>query len=756
MAEFPLDLEKLRKEIEDRMEGRELLPLDDPLPLNSGKSGAKIWRLSLKFVDGHFGMAVLKLSGKKSDGYDECAGWEAFSRGGWPAVLSCSRPQLLGAFEADPACVERAVVYSSFVDQKSTEIDTLARLLPEDCTVGRSHLRQLYQTYHDRMRQFAHGEAKTARDHFRSLIVPALLQKMESDAHVKWANCGVETDKKFVAVFNRNFPNTIYALRNEGFWSQDRFDLPYLPIHGDLNDDNVMILSDGGLTFVDFEKTRVSTPHYDLAFLFMWLVRHLFLDRLPAYSVALESRLPRLAVILAECFRRETFDNVPCEMLVLSPAVEELLIPLKRLGTAQSLVETKRKGARLALSIAALVRSYYEFRDGGKNGGDIRFDQLCGKFFYAFSACMLDDERLITLKSYDDVFPLSNPSMATGPAAPAVYREQALKLRIGCDARPGKAFSTRLVYTASAAPSAFDEDPPGWKRFTEVEPYRYFSLLRITANSDFYNATKNLLVWRPIDTGEPAPLVYELNAGSLLQGQTLCKFGELSLNLGKVDLIPVYGGRSAMIGLWFDGSGCGLKDYLRWISERVFGRHRLIENSKEPKRIVTIHGLVSELTAAIREGRDPDINRMNISSAGEKPAICQYLLAPEDERWLPGSPGPDLDLGMQMLSSFSRLNANYPKPPWPRIWTDPRYKDTFFGIHRMGITAWASAADQFNYESKRNIFLESLYLQWIIARELTSNPTALEELRRAVLTPEWRGTPRESFVETCHSFFEAK
>ncbi len=753
MSEFPLDLEKLRKEIEDRIEGREMLPLDEPLRLSSGKSGARIWRLGLKFVDGNFGMAVLKISGKKSDGHDECAGWETFSQGGWPAILSCSRPQLLTTFETDHVVVDRAVVYSSFVDQKSTEIETLARVLPEDCTVGRSHLKQLYQIYHERIQQYGHGEAKTPWGHLRSLILPTLLHKIESDTEVKWGNCGIEPERKVVAVHNRSFPNTIYALRNENIWNQDGFDLPYLPIHGDLNDENVMILSDGRLTFVDFEKTRLSAPQYDLAFLFMWLVRHLFLDKLPAYSEELESRLLRLAVILAECFKSASFDNVPCEMLVLSPAVEELLVPLKQFGTTQTLVETKRKGARLALATAALVRSYYEFRDGGKNGGDIRFDHLCGKFFYAFSACMLDDEHLIRLKSYDDVFPLSNLSEPTGPAAPSAHREQAWKLRIGCDARPDKAFSTRLVYTVTLAPCEFGEDPPGWKRFTKVDAYRYFSLLRISANSDFYHATKNLLVWRPVQTGEPLPLVYELDIGGLLQGQTLCKFGEVSVNLSKVDLVPLYDGKSGMLGLWFDGSGCSLKAYLRWVSERVFGRHRLIKKSGEPKRTVTIHGLISELLGAFREGRNADIHHMDTSAAGEKPAICQYLLAPDEENWRPGAPGPSLDLGMQLLSSFSRLNANYPKPPWPRIWTDPRNKDTLCGIHRMGITAWASAKDQFNYESKRNIFLESLYLQWIMNRELTGNPTALEFLRKTVMTPEWRGTPRESFLEACYSFF---
>jgi hypothetical protein len=232
--------------------------------------------------------------------------------------------------------------------------------------------------------------------HMRNMIHPDLLAQVQS---FDWHRFSVNPHSPIREVDRAVYPNSLVALNDPEMWKSGQIELALVPIHGDLNPENIVIVGDCGFVFVDFEKTRRGVPQYDLAFLLMWLIKRLCLDMANRPDDQEILFLARLARNIASSFGSGNgvlFEDMGHRERNLIEILHSVFVPMTRMvDVTASPLEFQRKGARLALAVSALARSYYEFRDASRSdGGTRRLREISGQFYYDLSCCVLDDEGL--------------------------------------------------------------------------------------------------------------------------------------------------------------------------------------------------------------------------------------------------------------------------------------------------------------------------------------------------------------------------
>jgi len=313
----------------------------------------------------------------------------------------------------------------------------------------------------------------------------------------------------------------------------------------------------------------------------------------------------------------------------------------------------------------------------------------------------------------------------------------------------GRAFSTRLALRVLINDQILQEDPPGWRRQPGTKLTAYLGALNLPALPNLKLASEEILIWRSHQS-EDLPLIYTLDL-NLLRGRTLASAQGLDLKLEGVDLIPLQtnGQLAGMLGFRFSAGACTVGQYLAWASKRgSLGRLKLQDRRAVPPAM-TLGGLFEALKKSLRQGKALDLKSAHKAESMKKPYFSQYLLRPADSAWPAQGEDPAVDLAWQLLASFSRPNEDYPKGGQKslRTWEHDEALKTRYAVTGYGISAMAHAGIEFNRNSKLEILGQSLYLQWLLTREMRDRGQEPTHLFFANEEPL-----RECFARNCWDF----
>jgi hypothetical protein len=544
------------------------------------------------------------------------------------------------------------------------------------------------------------------------------------------------------------FPNPVQALVNPDVWAKGAFSAPSAAIHGDLNLENVLIQDDGALAFIDAEKARVGPLYWDIAFLVTWLAQVLVVDLLPhAHFNKMVSYALKLGTLPAIWCQGAATPNLraAAEFDAFKNATDALFSGLGPMLRANAMfpAELNQKSFALSLAAAALARSYYELRQSGSGAtqsAPAEHRQLSGRFFFALAGSALKTSGLIREEASSHPFFLGRQDTAT-QATTSTARD----LKLENEASPGRTFWTQLVYEI-ATPHTPGSVPPGWSKVTALDVYGYFSKMRVDTDPRFHQRTKDLLVWEDVLDKYPLPVIYRLDL-NVLKGchEAELPKSDLRPQLESVDLILLPEKRG-YLSLRFAGPSCGVGDYLKWASLRLFGSTVL--ERRQPRTDLpnaTIAGLVAEVAVAMKEGRQPELAKMNSRENHRGTvAIFQYLLwkGVQDN----GAVDPFGEQAWNLLSSFARPGEKVPKAGSIEPWIHSKAEATRYGMHEYGVTALASPAKAFNRETKPQVFLESNFFAWVLAMQLSRDPQVKAADVAACIEPEPRRFLFQKFV----------
>ncbi len=781
-------LELLNKEIA----GQPLTRLEVSRSLKAGLSGSSVWLIHLSDRE-RFRFGVLKIPGhNKEDDVERDSQGCGLMRSFWPDALIAHsfplvrHPDLISDRPDTPLLVMR------FADENSTEKPRpLSEVVRSDTRLAHACVKNLVDSYAERIswayQQDLEGAdappivARSPLDHMKSILHPNLMKKIQE---FPWHIVGIPSEQPFHRVNFRITPNPLYIMSNKDAWLVDRLRFPHVPIHGDLNLDNVISLGSDAFVLIDFEKARVALPQYDLAFLFMWLIKELRLESISAASDKDDEDLSLLAERLGQAF--EDNDNESLNALghkdhTLAWFAEILFLPMRKMVPDNLCPEEfQRKGGSLSLAMAALARSFYEFRYSlSSENRNPRLSEMFGRFYYDFASCILSDYRMIKKERISRVrygssrssLPVANvldSSRLEVDKSTELSREMGgsdsgeadpLALTISSGAGPLPSFFTKLVFTIPFSLSEEKLILLSWNRFKKAnDHFGYFSRLEIETNHDFRQGTEDILVWPLDEKGIRLPLLYTLDLNILGNRRWLtgmdASLGPLELQ--QIDLVPLLGGRKAAIGLLFAGGECLWGDYLKWVSSRTFtGLSLTRRHPRDGEPSLFLGGVVKEIESALNEDRRPEAQNMTKSESLGEAKICQYLLVGHDaEQWSDIDDNPAFAEAWELVRTISRLSPEYPKysrgdgrGQW--TWSHPQAPGTRYGIFEKGITAVAHAADRFNRETKPRVFSRANYLQWILADELARKGKERADGIISCYTED----VRRLFVEQCLAFF---
>ncbi len=758
--------------VKERTQSSKVTRIELAAPLKAGMSGSRVW-LTHIYEKERFRFGVLKIpgEGKRRDVEMDREGYNRM-REHWPSeFLPRESHDLFSHPELVAGRPEAPVLLIGFADERSSITpEPLSDLLDHDHVQAGNCLDKLLEVYADRTtqacrRDFARGEACFVRtasgpDIAAEMLHPDLVKKIRE---FDWTAFGLDVNSRGHIVNLTVRPNPVFALNNRGIWKSDPVICPFIPIHGDLNLDNVIWLRDArSFVLIDFEKSRPGPPQFDPAFLFMWMIKKVRLNQVGAFVGEEEAALSRLAETLAAALG----GNEP-EIPVKVGHKDHYIVSLAQilLSRLRAMVDTdlvpsefQIKTLRLALSMAALARSFYELRASlGTGGSQSELHKLFGYFYYDLSACMIDDDELIPRAALRPPRP-STPK-AEGAASPVKHVPE-LTFSSGTSVQP--AFYTKLVFTIGLKSAPHDWSIPGWNRIADSEnSFGYFSRLSIAANDEFRGATQEVFVWAPDERGRELPVVLALDLNVLRNRRRLTssKLSIPVLELDRIDLIPLKNGSKAELGLRFVGGECLLPDYLAWVSSRTFSKYRLSRLRGPAEDGPSIGGLVAELESAFNERRLPLADEMKTAASLDEARICQYaLMGPHEPDWLNVVNGPDFETGWELARTLSRTRANYPKYSrkdgigcWK--WDHNQAPGTRYGISEKAITVWAHAADDFNRETKPMVVTSANYAQWLLAKDLTTMNVESTEIRR--IASFYTEDVRRMFFEQCAKFFAA-
>lgn len=724
--------------------GIEVERIDRAKVLTGGLSGAQICAVYIHDAQGKVHLAVLKVSEKEQDLVADVDGARLL-KGSW---LGCFTPQFVCCVSVGEG---RSCAVSAFAGGNTTSVGSLLDAMREDQDAARKMLRRVVDVYVQQMLQ--PRQRKTLSHHalMKAMLTPDLLKKFDD---FDWSGAGINPNVGHVLVVDRLCPNPLFTLSRPEIW-KDTFpiSIAWEPLHGDLNADNLFLPKHDDFVLIDFEKARIGLPLYDVAFLLMWLVQKMHLDKKSADHSAME-----LAKRLARAFKDPASYCPTDDTASVDAAVKEILLPLSTLADRANKAkitgpEWLHTSAALALATASLARSFYELRSAERASEDPcqsrSVHRRNGLFYYAISSLFIDLADTVSSEKagYEDfTLPTSyrRPSTAT---TPELY-QPALALPVHCDTVARRSFATRLIWRIPLRLPVTVSELAGWRRFTKVEQYSFFSKCRIETNATLARLTDDVLVWADHEAVR-LPLVFELDRQLLTTTRKLrCKDGPPDLRLVNVDLIPTLSGRMAWLGLRFEGGSCSLRQYLTWLSTRSFGKLAFVDSRKATPS-VTLGRVIDEIRASLADQRRPDISAEGAAPTGEQPEFFQFLLSP---RW--PAAGPEIaSLAWRLLCTASRPRTGYPKDAAQRLepWVPEHVEGSaWYGAVPKGATVWADGGNSFNAQTKPSVFGKAEYLLWVIAQtmrhlrrsddDIMELSESLEEVRGRALQYFWKAT----------------
>lgn len=693
--------------------------------LTGGLSGASVSVAYVHDSAGEIYITVVKTTaeGKRSD-LDRDANGAASLHASWLA-------RYIPKFSARlPLRDDQICVVSQYAGRDTTKVDTLLALMRSDQGEAMRALCLLRDVY---IEQVLHPSARRAGTHhelMRAMLGEDLPAKIRG---FDWSKFGIEPDKPWVLAAGALYPNPLHSFQNPEAWAQEVLppSIAWVPIHGDLNAENILFREGNEFILIDFEKTRHGSPVFDLAFLFVWLVQRIYLDDRDESVTEIE-----FAHDLMLAFRNPESLRQRSDAAAVAPAIGELLLPLARLpelagDRGVTAPEWLTITSHLALSSASLARSFYELRAASRLASEparASAHRRNGLFYYALASFFLEHRDLFPRPASSDPYfecPSGPSTVATRVTDP---HEAALALEFRNGTVKSTSVATRLMWRIPLTAPLTGAPPPGWRRYVKVEQYSFFSKCNMLTNRELAEATSDILVWADHET-QRLPLVFKLDKG-VLKGSlsTGCEGGPTDLRLTKVDLIPVNRGDMAWLGLRFEGGPCSLRQYLTWISARSFGAHTL--SSRAGFAGLRLGSLLVELISSLADARRPDLSRTEASRTPEQPFFFQYLLTQDwpDEPW-----SGVKDLWWRLLATASRPTPDYPKETKAsrlQRWVPPHGIKACYGCVPKGVTVAAHDGVPFNTGTKRTVFGEAEYLQWIIAHTMRQNHRTDEDVAR--------------------------
>lgn len=751
-----VDLKELAGLI-SKQTGEEHVRVSPSMRLKPGLSGSGLW---LMHVHGdRFRFAVLKVpdparENTQEDVVSDHEGWKLMKQALWPDDMFPESHDLFSLPLLDGGG-DLSVALVSFAGEDRTDPATLSALLIRNFDHAIYCVKALRRRCSEMVERICCIKgtncgcdtvaACSGHRHMREMTAQALLAKI---LEFSWSDWGINPESPRHEVGLQVRANPLFFLNTPEAWLQRTLCLPYTNIHGDLNADNVVTLPDGTFVLIDFEKARRGVPYYDVAFLFMWLIKLTRLNTLPTNdgfeSHELEDLASRLGQSVVE--GPATFDKVGAKDAVLKRVVESVLLSDQDLCPDEVLPrEYQRQGLAMAVVMAALARSFYELRNAKKDPGYQSQGKRNGRFYYHLAACVLMDLGLIDV-GY--IRPKKTEPLETIDGGFCFE----IQISSGVSSRP--AFLTKLAVEILLDPSRSTEDAPGWNRVVDTDnEFGYFSRLNILTNDRFRDVTRNVLVWRPCAHPHDAelPLLFQLDIKLLRNRLWLNPFPDsnLLLELKSVDLLPLRDGKKAIMGFTFEGCDCTMFQYLRWVSSRNFAEHRLCERRKGSKAMnFLLGGLFEELHHALRAGREPCEEKFGGHGGLHEAMLFQYLLVGHDEaKWSAIEESPIYNTAWEMVRTLYRPKGEdlkYAPEDGPGKWkfTTEEAQGTQYGFSDAAVSAWAHARIDFNRNIKPGVFREANYFQWFIARELAGQQEPVE-----IMSCFNRGVRREFFKQ---------
>ena len=348
--------------------------------LDSGYSGAKVILAEIIFKDDNsINFGVIKIDPGKSENelFREAEGYKALSAS-WNDTAKIHIPQnsiFIKSSKILSGKREMNLLLSSYADENNTKnVVTLREGLNNNFRKYLPCFTEIKRFYEKQFDQISNNKFLPAIEHLKNILD----DKFEKIVGFSWEDFGIQTDKKFVNIGGKLHPNVIHFLSQKNAWNPEGFSCNYSTIHGDLNLDNIIIKSDMNFVLIDFEKTRETVFLYDLAFMITWTMQ-IFISEA---SQDKENIINFSEQIISFIKNPDLTLGSPASIANFTKIISEIYPFEKDLG------QNSQKAFLLSLLSAALLRSFYEFRDY-KRKRSIQ-NKRNGMFFYAF-ACMLSD-----------------------------------------------------------------------------------------------------------------------------------------------------------------------------------------------------------------------------------------------------------------------------------------------------------------------------------------------------------------------------
>ncbi len=395
LTEINIDREELLKALNEK--GMNLANINIVRSLDSGYSGAKVILTEIIFkADNSINFGVLKIDPGKSENelFREAEGYKALSAS-WNGSIQQYIPQS-SIFLRNSKILydekEMNLLLSSFADEKSTkDVVTLREGLKNDFRKYLPCFTEIKTFYEKQFDQISNNKFLPAIEHLKHILE----YNFDKIKTFSWDDFGIQTDKKFINLEGKLYPNVIYFLSQEKDWNQEGFSCNYSTIHGDLNLDNIIIKSDLNFVLIDFEKTRETVFLYDLSFMITWIMQ-IFISE----ASQDEDNILEFTEQIISFFKNPDLTlGSPASLANFTKIIREIYPFEKKFG------QNSQKAFLLSLLSAALLRSFYEFRDF-KRTRSLQ-NKRNGMFFYVF-ACMLSDNhdfikkgKIATKDAYD-------------------------------------------------------------------------------------------------------------------------------------------------------------------------------------------------------------------------------------------------------------------------------------------------------------------------------------------------------------------
>jgi len=395
LGDVNIDRDELIKALDEN--GLNLISVNIVRSLDSGYSGAKVILSELIFKeDNSISFGVIKIDPGKSENelFREAEGYKALSAS-WNESIHQHIPQNSIFLKNSKILSDKRkmnLLLSSFADEKNTkDVVTLREGVKIDFRKYLPCFQEIKKFYENQFDAISNNKFLPAIEHLKQ-ILEYNFAKIKTFG---WDEFNLQTDKKFINLEGKLYPNIIYFLLHEKDWNQEGFSCNYSTIHGDLNLDNIIIKSDLDFVLIDFEKTRESVFLFDLSFMITWLMQ-IFISEA---SQGKDNAIDFSEQVISFIKNPEFTLGSPASLANFTKIIREIYPFEKKFG------QNSLKTFLLSLLSASMLRSFYEFRDF-KRTRSLQ-NKRNGMFFYTF-ACLLSDNpdfikqgKIITKDAFD-------------------------------------------------------------------------------------------------------------------------------------------------------------------------------------------------------------------------------------------------------------------------------------------------------------------------------------------------------------------